>query len=129
MSARLALDARRAREFFRVDVRLVSIIADILLPSWPTALAVVSSIYRTPEEDAAVGGSGVHCTRPHRAVDIAADRWDDPLVWEVAHAINREWQYDPARPHKQCALYRRHGTGPHVHLQVHPRTQRRMRHA
>ena len=126
MSARLCVTARQARELYRVDPRLLAIITDIVLPLWPEPMAVVTSIHRTEAEDAAVHGSGVHVVGPPwRAVDIATQRWADSRVEAVVAQVNLEWRYDPDRPHLSCAVYTEHGTGPHVHLQVHPRTRRR----
>jgi len=129
VSARLCLTARQAREWYRIDPRLLAIVTDIVLPLWPEPWAVVTSLARTWEEDRELGGTGVHASGPPwRAIDLRTNGWDDPRVRDIAVQVNIEWQYDPERPHKPCALYTEHGTGPHLHLQVHPRTQRRMRH-
>lgn len=79
----------------------------------------VTSIYRTKEEDVRLGGSGVHCTIPHRSIDIRMS-WD--WVRKCAMVINRWWVYDPQRPRIQVLVTKMHGTGAHAHLQVHRRT-------
>lgn len=75
--------------------------------------------------------SGIHAVPPpYRALDgsgrnLARNR---PAQWEVcgkiATAVNRFFVYDPRRPEKLVAVGAKHGTGPHVHFQVHPRTVR-----
>jgi len=132
MRVLLALDSRRAQEWVRVDARLISIVTRILLPNWPMSHAIVTSIYRSPAEEEDIyektgyKPSGIHSVGPpFRAVDIHVLSWDDEGVMKVVQRINREWQYDVKRPRMRVALYVPHGTAPHVHLQVHPRTMRR----
>ena len=108
--------------------KLLLVLRD-LLPLWPSPFTI-TSIYRTPAEDAALSGSGIHSTTPHRALDFRIRNLSPstPVMWRrarsLAHPINSRWQYDPSRPHLKVLLIRPHGTGPHAHLQVHPRTRR-----
>ena len=62
----------------------------------------------------------VHSTIPVRGSDIRSRVYADPQG--VADDINRHWTYDPERPEMRCAIYHDTGRGPHIHLQVHPRT-------
>ncbi len=102
-------------------------ILDDLLAAWPGKNMIVTSIYRTREEDQELGGSGVHATIPHRAIDIRVSNLSGDFqakAEEVADIINAFWTYDTERPTKNVAISKVHGTGPHVHVQVHPRTRR-----
>lgn len=63
----------------------------------------------------------LHGTRPLRAVDIRSWHYEDPE--SVVAAVNDRWQYDPGRPQMRCALLHDSGQGPHIHIQVHPRTE------
>jgi hypothetical protein len=125
----LVLDRRRAKEFSKLDPRLIEMV-DLALAHWPVSRCYVSSIYRTEAEEKAAGGkSGIHCIRnPHRAIDLSAyningkveDKWR--ACGRVGSEINRVWAYDPKRPEKAVAVSEKHGTGPHLHLQCHTRT-------
>ena len=64
----------------------------------------------------------VHSTIPYRGVDIRS--WDFKDPQSVADTINDNWQYDPGRPEKLCAVYHDTGRGVHIHLQVHDKTER-----
>lgn len=82
----------------------------------------LTSIQRSDEEDQALGGSGVHVA--WRAVDV---RTRDRHIWmaeRVGEWINERWRYDSRRPRLQCCVYKPHGTGRHLHVQVHPNTRR-----
>lgn len=71
------------------------------------------------------GDKGVHGTKPLRGIDIRS--WGNsysPL--ELAETINEEFCYDNRRPHLKCAKYHDVGQGAHLHLQVHPNTQRHL---
>ena len=78
---------------------------------------IVTSIYRTPEEDEALLGHGIHPA--WRAIDIHADSWDDPSSKAVVDFLNTRYVYDPLRPTMQVAFFEPHGSGPHIHIQVH----------
>jgi hypothetical protein len=83
----------------------------------------VTSIYRTPAEDAALRASGIHIE--WRAVDVRTRGRSQKAVDDVTKYINGRWAYDPTRPHMKVCFAEPHGTGPHGHYQVHPRTKRR----
>jgi hypothetical protein len=83
-------------------------------------LPVVTCIYRTPEEDRALEGTGVHTV--WRAVDLRTRDHRQPDVDALVAYLNGRWVYDPTRPAMVVAYARPHGTGPHLHIQSHPRT-------
>ncbi len=132
----LVLDRRRAREYVRVDSRLVEIVDDALRV-WPVLRCYAGSIWRSEAENSGAGAKSlIHVVEPHtglRAVDLGGRNTGPTLdkQWgacaRVASAINRKWVYDPRRPDMVVAYAARHGTGPHVHCQVHPRTRKRRR--
>ena len=128
----ITMDRRRAKEFRRLDPRLVSILLDIVAEHWPEPFIEVTSIWRSKEEEEEIARktghktSGIHnAPPPYRAMDIRVTRWKDSEVVGVVNRVNATWQYDPDRQGLLVALYRPHGTGPHLHLQVHPNTRRR----
>jgi hypothetical protein len=87
---------------------------------WPFHLMCV---YRTPEEDKALGGTGIHVC--WRALDVRTrDRKDEDVAAVVAYLAGR-WVYDSKRPTKTVIYTGEHGTGPHAHVQSHPTTKRR----
>lgn len=98
---------------------------------WPDADLDVTCIHRTPEEEAAAGGkSGIHVAGPpFRAIDVRVKNLPgDPqqAAEDLGAKVNARYVYDPARPGMLCAFTAPHGTGPHIHLQVHPATTRRI---
>jgi hypothetical protein len=88
-------------------------------------LITVTDIYRSLEEDVKLGGTGIHCA--WRAIDIAADSWQDPVIQKLTDFVNETWLYDPARPELLVALFAPHesATGPHLHLQTHEYTRQK----
>jgi hypothetical protein len=82
----------------------------------------ITSIFRTAAEDAALNASGIHVDR--RAVDVRTRGQSREAVDDVTRFINRRWTYDPQRSHLKVCFAEPHGTGPHGHYQVHPRTRR-----
>lgn len=84
---------------------------------------LITSIFRSKTEDFNLDGTGVHCA--WRAIDIYADSWIDTRAAAVADFINTRYIYDPSRPTMSVALFKPHGSGPHVHFQVHPHTSER----
>lgn len=83
----------------------------------------LTSIYRTPAEDAALSASGIHVY--WRAVDVRIKGRPQSEVNGVADYINGRYVYDPARPAMKVCFKEPHGTGPHGHFQVHPNTKRK----
>ena len=57
---------------------------------------VITSIYRTPAEDAALHASGIHVD--WRAVDVRTRDETQQAIDDVADYINGKYAYDPARP-------------------------------
>lgn len=139
MSVGLILTGRRLREWAGADPRLVAIGARLAEsiparygPLWVTR--VWSSKAEEREIELAIEArtgrpyrtSGIHAEpRPYRAVDVDAPAaMPDDEARELERRINAEWQYNPARPSRPCAIYH---LG-HWHLQVHPATERRTTH-
>lgn len=121
----LKLTPRQAKEWGRLHPMLLEVAGE-LMDLWPSADMVVTSIHRTLEENASAGAkTTVHCTSPHRAMDIRIknsmqqDKADDIADW-----LNSVFSYDPDRPELKVCISKPHGTGPHIHLQVHPKSQR-----
>jgi hypothetical protein len=88
---------------------------------------VIGDIHRDAAEEAAAGGvSGIHVVGPpYRAIDVRVFNLpgDKQIAADAIGAIvNHKYIYDPARPSKLVAFTQAHGTGAHVHLQVHPAT-------
>ncbi len=77
----------------------------------------VTSLYR-------IGDNGVHGTLPLRGMDLGCK--DKVIGTRVEEYVNSRWVYDEDRPEKQCAKWHTvEGGTPHIHLQTHPRTERR----
>ena len=74
---------------------------------------VITSGYRD-------GDSGVHGLKPCRGMDIRSYVFDNPA--EIVDDINNYFEYDPKRPHLNCALLHDSGSGEHIHLQAMART-------
>jgi hypothetical protein len=122
--AELRVTREHLLALYRADARLFALIA-LALDHAPCGELTVLSVNRSRQKDRALGGSGVHCDGPPwRAVDLVGDLFQ-PQYEALADAINGEWEYDPERPTMGAALGRPHGTGSHLHLQVHPHTRKR----
>lgn len=80
----------------------------------------LTSIYRTPEEDAALHASGIHTF--WRAVDVRTKDQKKEAVEGVSDYINERWVYDPKRPNMKVCFKEPHGNNIHAHFQVHPNT-------
>ena len=68
----------------------------------------------------------LHSTNPIRAVDLRTWCYPDKKAYEIMHEINKLWEYDPDRPGKMVAIIHNAGQGTHFHIQVHPKTRRRL---
>lgn len=86
----------------------------------------ITSIYRTPREDELLGGSRVHCQAPHRAIDVRTRDIDPKFVADLDRHLDESWVYDPGRPKLTVSYGAKHGSGPHLHLQVCNETRRRV---
>lgn len=76
----------------------------------------ITSLYR-------IGDDGVHGTLPLRGIDLRC--WDDRVGKILQDSVNDSWLYDPDRPYINCCLFHSVGKGFHLHIQTHPKTQRR----
>lgn len=92
--------------------------ADVL--GW---IVIVTSIWRSVEEDRALGGTGVHVM--WRAIDLRSKDRSQVDVNRLVAYLNGRYIYDVHRPAKPVAYGDPHGNGPHVHVQSHPNTTRR----
>lgn len=123
----IQFEQHRLAEFLRLPCLLQDIVMDVA-EEWPTSHMTIGCIYRTHEEDARLRGSGVHPAM--RAVDLPGRVLSDnpDLAWtrlsEIALAVNARWIYDHTRPDKVVCYAAPHGTGPHIHCQVHANTRR-----
>lgn len=99
-----------------------------LVNLWPDDTMTITSIGRSWKQDRELGGSGVHAAGPPwRAMDLSIKTLTGGQAkadW-LGERINEIFQYDPLRPHLKVAVTKPHGTGPHIHLQVHNSTVRK----
>jgi hypothetical protein len=126
----LQFSTRGLREFLQCDPKLQGVLL-WLATQWAPAALIVGDIHRTSEEEVAAGGvSGIHTVGPpYRAIDVrVTNLTGDPQVAadNIGALVNLKYVYDPARPDKLVAFTQKHGTGPHVHLQVHANTDFRV---
>lgn len=124
----LIVNGRQARELLRLNRKLQRILGEIL-DIWPVDDCVITCIWRSEEENEAAGAvSKIHVVGPpYRAIDLRITNlgvdYQVPAE-EIADTINAIWTYDPTRLTKQVLYAKPHGTGPHIHCQVHPKTVR-----
>jgi hypothetical protein len=119
-------DADMLEEWDNIHPTLRKVFAT-LIQVWPEGVPVrLTSLNRTWEEDRALKASGVHSAGPPwRAVDIGGAGIDQAHLNAMGDFVNTVWTYDKNRPKKnlKCAVTKLHGTGKHIHLQVHKRTR------
>lgn len=124
MDALLSFESDRQRDEWasgNLTPSLAHILLDIahceITQSKEVLPLVVVNIYRTPVEDAALHGHGIHPL--WRAIDlrVPSRAWNDPWGLAIAAWVNGRWAYDTVCSH-QVAYFEPHGTGPHLHLQV-----------
>lgn len=111
----------QARKFHKALYDVVDHVLS-LAARYAIAELEVTSGYRTPEDDARLGGSGVHVAK--RALDIATRKLDPKVVAEIDAHLDAAWSYDSRRPKLPVSYCAPHGSGPHMHLQVCDRTRR-----
>lgn len=99
-------------------------LVDDLLTWWP-GFFVITSMWRKKKP----GESGIHETSPLRAIDVRSHDFPDAVAKQIEERINAEWIYDPERPAMKVCLWHDAGSGKHFHIQVHPRTRRRISNA
>ena len=75
----------------------------------------ITSLYR-------IGDHGVHGSLPLRGADLRVR--SASVGEELESLVNFSWKYDSERPSKNCAILHGIGSGLHLHIQVHPNTQR-----
>jgi hypothetical protein len=127
MSAtRVCFPIRSLREFLLCAPMLQAILLHVA-EQWPPADMLIGNIYRTEAEELAAGGkSGIHRgPPPYRAIDVRVTNLPgDPqqAADAIGALVNARYVYDQARPEKLVAFTQAHGSGPHVHLQVHSST-------
>ncbi len=125
---KLILSGRMGCEILDLHPKLNKILKDIL-SIWPAEDCVVTSIWRSADENkAAKAKSKIHVVGPpYRAVDLRITNLGAAYqteAEEIADTINMIWAYDPDRPNYKVVYAKVHGTGPHMHCQVHPNTTR-----
>ena len=123
----VTMSVKQLNEFLELNPVLLKVFWN-LINLWPDDTLVVSSIGRSWAQDKKLGGSGVHAAGPPwRAMDISIRTLSggQERAEKLADLINSMWCYDPQRPKKPVCYAKPHGDGPHIHLQVHPRTMRR----
>jgi len=127
--ARICFTLRQFQELQNVQPELREILEDAL-NHWPGDTMEITCIYRTQEEEEAAGGkTGVHRTTPHRAVDLRVKNLGLNFQGKadaVAEVLNDLWRYNEAKPNLKVAVSKPHGSGPHLHVQSHPHTKRRV---
>lgn len=127
MSAdRVCFTPRGLREFLLCE-KILQEILTWLAGQWPPADMVVGDVHRTEAENtAALAKTPIHVVGPpYRAIDVRVGTLagDHQSAAEAIGAfLNARYVYDPARPTMVVAYTVPHGTGPHVHLQVHAST-------
>lgn len=125
---KLILDGQFVEELLFLYPTLTKVMQDIL-KIWPVEDLIVTSIWRSEEENKAAGAkTRIHVVGPpYRAIDLRVTNLGEGFqvqAEEIADTINAIWQYDPGRPSLNVVHAKVHGTGPHCHCQVHPNTVR-----
>jgi hypothetical protein len=118
---------KQLKEFLELDPTLLKVFWS-LVNLWHDETLVVTSIGRSWKQERKNGRSGIHAAGPPwRAIDISIRTLTggQAEAERLAGLINSLWQYDPRRAKKPVCYAKPHGTGPHIHLQVHPRTVRK----
>lgn len=126
---RICFTHRQLGEFLLCQSALQEILLYVA-SVWPPVDMELTRIHSSAEENIAAGAETViHVVGPpYRAIDIRVTNLPgDPQIAADAlgELVNHRYAYDPTRPSLQVAVTASHGTGPHVHLQVHPRTELR----
>jgi len=90
---------------------------------------IVTSVHRSKEQNDLAGAKSlIHVVGPpYRAMDISLRglTGGQEKAEAICELLNDLWVYDYTRPTKPVAYAKPHGTGPHIHLQVHPNTRQR----
>ena len=94
---------------------------------WPEAYIRITSMNRSRAENKAAGAKSlIHVIGPPwRSVDIGGALLKQEEIDHIADLVNEAFSYDPKRPGKYKVAYgAKHGSGKHLHLQVHDNTRR-----
>jgi hypothetical protein len=99
-------------------------------PPHPILKQVLNTLMVIAREDDLVftstyrpGDKGVHGTVPLRAVDIRVWNLKKNDPEDLVTNLNNIYIYDPERPGMSVAVLHDVGSGPHIHIQVHPNTK------
>lgn len=113
-------------EMQSLEPRLLSLFSN-MVNLWPDGYLRVTSINRSKKQNELSGAKSlIHVVGPpYRAMDISIHglTGGQEKAQEMCDLLNDIFVYDPQRPTKPVAYCKPHGTGPHIHLQVHPRTR------
>jgi hypothetical protein len=125
-AARVCFTPRTLREFTLCAPMLQEVLLWVAR-LWPPGEMLVGDIFRTLTEERLAGGvSGIHTVGPpYRAIDVRVSNLPgdhQKAADSIGARVNARYVYDPTRPTKLVAFTLAHGTGPHVHLQVHKNT-------
>jgi hypothetical protein len=115
-------------EFLSLEPRLLAVFSQ-LVNLWKDGSITITSIHRSKEQNRQAGAKSlIHVVGPpYRAMDISIRglTGGQEEAQRICDLLNDIWVYDATRPNKVVAYCKPHGTGPHIHLQVHPRTRQR----
>jgi hypothetical protein len=123
----IIMSVKHLNEFLELEWNLLRVFWT-LVNLWPDESLSVTSIGRSVTQDRALGASGIHSAGPPwRAIDISIRtlKGGQDAADGLADLVNDMWVYDPRRPTMGVCYAKPHGSGPHIHLQVHPRTRRK----
>ncbi len=100
-----------------LDERLKGYVTIICYYSWIefNKRLIINSVYRTPEHDKKIGGSGIHCY--WRAVDILTHNLTENQITKIVDMANIYFHYDSADKHL-VAKYGDKRHKKHIHYQV-----------
>lgn len=124
----VTVDTNRLRdELLALDPKMVDVFYDAVTFAKRCGWQLqITSIFRTRTENRETGATTeIHCQAPHRAIDIRTRGVSPELVRDLDLYLDTRWEYDPERPKLSVSYEKKHGTGPHIHLQVCDRTVRR----
>lgn len=103
-----------------MERRFVPLLVLIILDVAKEFGIVITESYRDKRHP-----NDLHGTQPVRAIDLRSWCYPDAMAYRIMEWINKRWVYDSSRPKKVVAWIHDSGNGIHLHIQVHPNTQRR----
>ena len=131
MDNRILLTMHQLREFHDISPTLLDILESVAF-FWPINTNIyITSIWRSLDENAAVSAkTQIHTVGPpYRSMDLRVWNLGDnyeSLVRSIEENVNIKWMYDVERPTLNVAYGKLHGSGPHLHIQSHPNTEKRL---